>query len=88
MLCSISAIPKAFSNTDSPFSETPTAQPGAGMGFVFDAFSNARSAPAMTFALSGTCAKAEEKKMKERRRLTIFRIRSITSDGFIEEAFG
>src|ERR1043166_3443957 len=55
-LCSRSASPKAFSNTTSPLRETAAAQPGAGATYAFVNFSNARSAPATTFCLSGTCA--------------------------------
>lgn len=53
-LCSISASPNAFSKTVSPLCDTAAAQPGAGATYAFVNFSNARSAPATTFCLSGT----------------------------------
>src|SRR5688572_15492385 len=53
-LCSRSASPNAFSKTVSPLSDTAAAQPGAGPTYAFANFSNARSAPAMTFSLLGT----------------------------------
>src|ERR1051325_12110592 len=55
-LCSRSASPNAFSKTTSPLSDTAAAQPGAGPTYAFVNFSHARSAPATTFSLSGTCA--------------------------------
>src|SRR6185503_15410882 len=51
-LCSRSASPNAFSKTVSPLSDTAAAQPGPGATYAFVNFSNARSAPATTFALS------------------------------------
>src|SRR6185295_12860338 len=55
-LCSTSASPNAFSKTVSPLSDTAAAQPGAGATYALVNFSNARSAPATTFSLLGTCA--------------------------------